>query len=147
MPYSEGFTLQLSALFLYAVSLSLSPGDSSRTCLTMHWTKSPTLNSWSKFYVRHSSPPTPSLPQCPAVLFTCPSPQPRALGPSSLVSKPSHLLLVCQKCVSNGASVFCSFRKEVGLDLFFPKQMQENLKVREAGGKETRESFSIGVLG
>lgn len=33
-----------------------------------------------------------------------------------------------------------SFRKEVGLDLFFPKQMQENLKVRKPLGKEPRET-------
>lgn len=33
-----------------------------------------------------------------------------------------------------------SFRKEVGLDLFFPKQMQESLKVREPKGKGPRKT-------
>lgn len=52
-----------------------------------------------------------------------------------------------------------SFRKEVGLDLFFPKQMQENLKVKEAVVKgpgktllmlcpRTRaEGTGLGILG
>lgn len=49
------------------------------------------------------------------------------------------------KCIECG---FCfpSFRKEVGLDLFFPKQMQENLKVREAEIKEPRDPCLMCVL-
>lgn len=34
-----------------------------------------------------------------------------------------------------------SFRKEVGLDLFFPKQMQENLKVRKSVGKAPTQTL------
>lgn len=92
----------------------------------------------------------PPLPQCPAVPFTCPSPQPgapRARFPGLQALLPpfgwSEVQCECVKCG------FCvpSFRREVGLDLFFPKQMQENLKVREAEGAEPREPCSMCVLG
>ena len=39
-----------------------------------------------------------------------------------------------------------TFRKEVGLDLFFPKQMQENLKVRKPVGEEPRKTPFVSPL-
>lgn len=91
-----------------------------------------------------NSPPPPPVTCCPVHLPISPG----ALGPSSLVSKPSHLLLLGQKFSTHIKCGFCfpAFRKEVGLDLFFPKQMQENLKVREAESKEPREPCSMWVL-
>lgn len=41
--------------------------------------------------------------------------------------------------------LFLVFRKEVGLDLFFPKQMQENLKVRKSKGEGPRKPFFVQV--
>ena len=39
-----------------------------------------------------------------------------------------------------------TFRREVGLDLFFPKQMQENLKVRKPVDEEPRKTPFVSPL-
>lgn len=50
---------------------SVSPGGSSRTCLTMHLTKSPTSSSWSKFWAGPASPPFPSCGPTYPLLTPC----------------------------------------------------------------------------
>lgn len=94
-----------------------------------------------------ASPTLPPISCCPVHLSTSLAQGPRAhfLRLQSLLN--SFWLARSPVCLSNAASVFPSFRKEVGLDLFFPKQMQENLKVREAEGKEPGKPCSVCVLG
>lgn len=92
-------------------------------------------------------PTLPPVSCCPVHLSISPAQGPRAHFPGLQSLLTSFWLARSPVCLSNAASVFPSFRKEVGLDLFFPKQMQENLKVREAAGKEPGKPCSVCVLG
>lgn len=74
---------------------SLSPGGSSRTCRTMHLTKSPTSSSWSKYDTGPCLSCLPSL--LPCFSYSLPTlfiPRPDQAGPMSLVFKPSCLFLI-----------------------------------------------------
>lgn len=92
-------------------------------------------------------PTLPPVSCSPVHLSISPAQGPGAHFPGLQSLLTSFWLARSPVCLSNAASVFPSFRKEVGLDLFFPKQMQENLKVREAEGKEPGKPCSVCVLG
>lgn len=124
--------------FFSRLSLSLSPGDSSRTCLTMRWTRSPTLNSWSKFHVGHGLPhPSPSfLLSCPPVHLPSPGPW----GSLPWTPKPAYLLLVGQKSSVSVKRSFCFsfFQKRSGFGPVFPEADAGKLKGEGSSGQGAR---------
>lgn len=124
-----------------AISLSmasLSPGGSSRTCPTTHWTKSPTSSSWSKSWNR----PQPLLPSFPAAqLFLPPHtpPHPQTTARKDLSPWSSCLSLIGQKSwvgdEGESNAVFSPFFQErSGAGPVFPKADAGELKGEETSG-------------
>ena len=73
-----------------------------------------------------------------------PFPSPEDL-PDPGIEPESHAMQAVLYHLSHQSELKCcffplTFRKEVGLDLFFPRQMQENLKVRKPVDEEPRKT-------